>query len=390
MPRRHRLDSTIRPMGGTALAAGLLLCACDALTRPEPPEEVYLEIRYSALGWSPDRSAWYFVKELRERRGYVWVKDYLDPSRWSPEVTAVSAVVCAVGADGTGLRELYAIPDLPAGIEWHYTAVTADERVVAGQDRSLYILGPDGSRQLADVPRKIGWLDHSAARSAVVVGDGETGLHLLDTVDGARRRLTGGRDRHPRWSPDGRRLLFLRWHEDGTADFVLLDADTGEERQVLQKPLRRGLFHDGVVWDGPSTIRVGNAYLSEPWPLEDGLAVHPLGAPDACAVDEDRALVSAPDCAGERPGRYGHFGRMGPAGVFGVDNVTGTVKLLAVEDFRPVVFDPRWPGSGAVSEGPRCHVRSLFCLDGRWITISNDESWEQEVGALRGPDGRIW
>ena len=34
-----------------------------------------------------------------------------------------------------------------------------------------------------------------------------------------------------------------------------------------------------------------------------------------------------------------------------VDNVAGTVKLLAVEDYRPVVFDPRWPE--AVSEPAR-------------------------------------
>ena len=221
-----------------------------------------------------------------------------------------------------------------------------------------------------------------------MAGDGEAGLYLLDMVDGSRRRLTEGRDRHPRWSPDGRRLFFMRWNEDATVALMLLDPDTGKARQVHHKLLQRGLFHDDVVWNEPSIIRIGNTYLSDPWPLEDGLSVHPLGAPRACAVEDDRALVSAPDCAAERQGRYGHSGRMGPAGIFGVDNIAGTVKLLAVDDFRPMVFDARWPR--AVSEPARCRVRGLFCLDGRQIKISSDENWERELGAHRSPDGQLW
>ena len=105
------IEVSIRPL----LAAGsLLLFACDSTPRPDPPQEVSLQIYYSALGWSPDRGTWYFVKELRERRRYAWSGDWLDGYTWMPKVTATSFVVCAVSADGTRLRELYAVPD-PAG-----------------------------------------------------------------------------------------------------------------------------------------------------------------------------------------------------------------------------------------------------------------------------------
>lgn len=380
--------STIEISRRLLAASLLLLCACDSSPRPDPPREVYLDIRYSALGWSPDRGTWYFVKELREQRGYTWSGNWFDGFRWTPEVTATTSIVCAVGADGTGLREVYTIPDPPARVRWHYTAITPDERVVLAYRRDVFRLGPDGSQRIGKISQKIRWFEASASRSEIVAGDGETGLYLLDAADGKRRRLTDGRERHPRWSPDGRRLLFLRWNEDATAAFMLLDPDTGEARQVLREPLQRGLSHDDVAWDEPSIIRIGNGYVSDPWPLGDGLSVHPLGAPRACAASDDRALVSAPDCAAERPGLYGHSGRMGPPGIFGVDNVAGTVKLLAVEDFRPVVFDARWPR--AVSEPARCRVRALFCLDGRRIEISSDEDWQRELGAHRNPEGQLW
>ena len=369
----------------------LLLAACDG-PRPDPPREVYLDVRYAALGWSPDRSTWYFVKELREKRGYTWVRDWLDGSRWWPEVTRSRAIVCAVGADGESLRELYEIPDAPAVTGWHYTAmhstgVNADPAVVLADENTVYRLDSDGTRRIGRLPEEIRQFDLAPNGSRVAAGDGETGLYLVELETGRRTRISRGRDRHPRWSPDGERLFFLRWADDGTAGLMLFEQETGEVREALRKVMQRGLHHDDVTWHEPSTIRIGNAYVADSWPLEEGLSVLPLGAP-GCAVEEDRAVISTSDCAARQPGSYGLFGRMGPAGVFGVDNVAGTVRLLVVEDFQPVSFDSRWPR--AVSEPSRCRVRHRFCLDGETITISSDERWDQEIETHRSPDGNFW
>ena len=64
-------------------------------------------------------------------------------------------------------------------------------------------------------------------------------LWLVGTTGGAPRRLTSGpADTAPAWSPDGRRLAFLR---DGQV--AVLDPDGGEPEQLTELPLGAGAPH---------------------------------------------------------------------------------------------------------------------------------------------------
>ncbi|GAA0318660.1 serine hydrolase [Actinoallomurus spadix] len=87
------------------------------------------------------------------------------------------------------------------------------------------VLSPDGSR-IAYVLRT---LDADGDRTV-------DELWLVGTGGGPSRRLTSGpADTAPAWSPDGRRLAFLR---DGQV--AVLDADGGEPEQVTDLPLGAG------------------------------------------------------------------------------------------------------------------------------------------------------
>ncbi|HEV3358020.1 MAG TPA: serine hydrolase [Pseudonocardiaceae bacterium] len=91
-------------------------------------------------------------------------------------------------------------------------------------------LSPDGS-QIAYVLRT---QDTEADRPA-------TALWRVDTTGGEPVRLTrGSKDTAPAWSPDGKRLAFLR-AEEGPAQLWILPADGGEPEQVSTLPLGAGL-----------------------------------------------------------------------------------------------------------------------------------------------------
>jgi TolB protein len=62
-------------------------------------------------------------------------------------------------------------------------------------------------------------------------------LWLYDETSGRARRLTRGRDLdfRPRWSPDGKRLVFVRDRGDETS-IVLIDVASGEEQVLVDEP----------------------------------------------------------------------------------------------------------------------------------------------------------
>ena len=84
--------------------------------------------------------------------------------------------------------------------------------------------------------------------------------------DGARRFTTGGSDSHPRWSPDGTTIAFLRKVDDA-AQIALIAADGGEARVITNLDLGVEAFE----WspDGSSIAAVGVTWIDEWSDLSD-------------------------------------------------------------------------------------------------------------------------
>lgn len=75
-------------------------------------------------------------------------------------------------------------------------------------------------------------------------------IWIAPTSDGDARPLTRAeRDSHPRWSPDGTRLAFLRREGDDPSQVWVLPPDGGEARKLTSLPLGVGSF----AWSPDST-----------------------------------------------------------------------------------------------------------------------------------------
>src|SRR4051812_1394661 len=102
-------------------------------------------------------------------------------------------------------------------------------------------ISPDGG-QVAYV---VGAIDREAdqTRSAVWVVNRDG--------SGARVLTSGGNDSQPRWSPDGRHLVFVSSRENGTAQVYVLSLAGGEARRLTSFP--RGVLE--IAW-APSSQRI--------------------------------------------------------------------------------------------------------------------------------------
>jgi TolB protein len=168
---------------------------------------------------------------------------------WSPDATKIAFVRTVAGqdsiwivrADGSGLRELPA----PAGVNGNPS------------------FSPDGAT-LA--------FDHADDET----GDGDVPMHSSNRiyaigVDGsALRRIVGPRGSvsDPAWSPDGRRLAFVREFGDGRSQIVVMNAD-GSGRRPLTA---RAAYATGPAWS-PDSSRIVFALLGP-----GGSSLHTIAA----------------------------------------------------------------------------------------------------------------
>ncbi|MEV7012889.1 S9 family peptidase [Streptosporangium sp. NPDC051022] len=166
--------------------------------------------------------------------------------------------------------------------------------------------------------------DGSAVAYVVTTADRETDGNRSEiwlAAPGAEpRRLTGGpRDSSPRWSPDGRRLAFLR-PVDGTPQIHLLPMDGGEPRPLTTAKLGAG----AAVWS-PDGTRI--AYAA------------PCGDLDPNApVVADRLDYKA-DGTGLLRGLTMHL--------FVVDTETGETTQVTSGDFH--AGEPSWAPDGRLT-----------------------------------------
>jgi len=195
-------------------------------------------------------------------------------------------------------------------------------------------------------------------------------LWLVPTSEGEPRGLTRGpADTSPAWSPDGRRIAFLR-ADDGPAQVWLMPADGGEAEQLTSLPLGAGR----PVWspDGSSLA------FSAPF-LPDG------GEKSSTDASERRARMPAvSDRLGHKADGVGLLGSM-RAHVHVVEVETGEVRRVTHGDWH--AGEPAWSPDGgriAFSAG-RSQDADLTQSSAAWVVDVIERNAEPvPVGPVEG------
>ena len=282
--------------------------------------------------------------------------------------------------------------------------------------------------------------------------DAPEGIFLLSTETGEKRQLTtppssGIGDRDPAFSPDGRSLAFVRWHEAPHNEVYLVGLDGGEPEQLLV----HGGWIRGLDWsaDGSSLIfsstwqgSGGIWHLSLTGDLEQlsvgenarGLSVGPEGrmvfskafpdtnlwranGPSGGAVSPQRLVASTREEWGAQfspDGRRIAFtsDRSGPFHIWLCDS-EGEQPFRLTTDGEATSIHPRWsPDSRQIAFGRETEgnldvwvieaeggfARRLtdsaamdgasgWSRDGRWIYFFSDRSGTYEVWRVLAAGG---
>ena len=237
--------------------------------------------------------------------------------RFSPDGRYLSYLATAPGSQSAQLMLL----DRRGGEPRALTNLVGDLGEYAwSPDARRIVLVMDGSSQEATKPPRSDATDPSPQPfviSALHFKQDEDGylanghdrhLFLLDVQSGALTALTQDpayEDDLPAWSPDGRRIAFVRTREraqdpDGRVQLTLIDAQPGASAQLLARPYAPNTQRLAFSPDGGHL-----AYLAGEEPrynqyIQDHLLVVPLagGEPRDLSATLDRAVISydyAPD-----------------------------------------------------------------------------------------------
>src|ERR1043166_1911302 len=174
----------------------LIGCGGDVNSTPKPakPQEVFLEVSYRALGWSPDRDKWYFLKLIQQKRDYRWgVIDSEDP-HWIPTITKEELVVCSVGKDGSSPSEHYQIPARSglSGFPFN-SSVCGEDSIIVGINNDVCFFSPSRTRVIAANLGHIPRVEVSPSGNIACFSATKSGLRLYDLHTEKSRVLTGGR-----------------------------------------------------------------------------------------------------------------------------------------------------------------------------------------------------
>lgn len=332
----------------TVLCALLLLTAAAAPAAATPSDD---EGRIAFTRWSGlDDDPTSIMTVRPDGTGFVTIVGHGNSPAWSPNGRQVAFVrtypyittegdLFVARADGTGERRLYDGGDLPLASP---SFAPDGRRIAFLRHSSLHILDVvTGSVEVVaidgcdDSVGSVDWAPHGD-RLAVSTGCRDGTWHRIWTVgaDGRNpQQLTHGStpgvyDFHPRWSPDGQRIAFVR-HEMTDAglraEVHVMDADGSDQARVVTGTDRdtEPAWSPGGAWlvfardagDGRSLYRIrpdgsGLTRVSQPpapvahyapaWQPRPALtaAACPEGrVPDAGFTDVSGTHRPAVDCA---------------------------------------------------------------------------------------------
>ena len=213
----------------------------------------------------------------------------------APLLAAHCALACSAGApppDPVAASRAPRSSDPSVAAEVSRSAVLPpprhrDERVVLARDGAIWMMGPDGSDpvQLSVRPLDGPDLDPalSPAGDAVAyasIVDGTYRIVVLPLADPIPRPLTDGGgvgDRQPAWSPDGRRIAFMRGDPRDRVDLLAV-----EVRSLAGADPREGDGSDDPALPAPTVLLRGDDTAPE---RVGGPAFSPDGAAIVLSAD---------------------------------------------------------------------------------------------------------
>jgi len=310
-----------------ALAAGILLSlstlqaiAADAAKgRTLAPDDFYRIQDLSDPQVSPDGQWVAYVvttndREADEARGAIWMVSWdggqrlaltaaaegIGKPRWSPDGRYLAFLSAPSGSDKPQIMLL----DRRGGDARPLTRVSGD----IGE----YAWSPDGKRLAftmrqtdagsAPKPIVIDALHFKQDEDGYLAADRGRHLYLIDVEGKRSEQLTTDPNFNedlPAWSPDGRRIAFIRTREqgadqDGREDIAVADPKAGAAPRTIVRPFAPNT--QKLAWSPDGTLI---AYLQGLEPkfnayMQDRLAVVPTGggAPRPLSDKLDRAVMS--------------------------------------------------------------------------------------------------
>lgn len=375
------VDGFTMNIRGFRVCAWAILCAgwatADVPTpvpdwAPPKPATQYLIVSYGWLCGTPGDARQYFLKVLQEQRDHCWMMPDSEPisARWVPVTTRSNVVLCSVEPDGSNRREEFTIPEsahLPVQkLEEHYgcsAAMLPDGRfIISCMSRVLLVASNSVSVLATQQKRGVVTEIQVSPDGRYLCGSySNEGLALLEIATGVVSPLVSGQCMSPRWSPDGKQVLYIQTSTKMTAEFRVADVASRETTLLLKENCFWG-FPTGVHigWTAPDFIWLRREYAH--WlPVPNaGLSLRPTPAFLDCEATSSVVV------------REGLYLRRSPA-----KNRMG---------YHPGSIEMVTDAASSVDTAPRI----LFAQGRRVIEVASESGWGAVLNVERDADGTIW
>jgi Tol biopolymer transport system component len=286
VPSSAPFRSAPRALGIAIALAGALTAGCgvDSATQPDDPDLSAIAFAYATDSTSRNLDIYAVPVDGSTVRRIVTSPEIEAYPDWSPDgqtllFTRISrgtqqdpvqrASLWTVRADGTELRELTAGLGYSFGGRWSPDGQSIVFETGEYPAFSIGVMRADGtgwhtvaSASVTDAYSQPTWSPDGRIAFQRTTAEWR-GIWTMSSDGSGLIRLTGGDDSEPRWSPDGKQLVFSRQFLSGTGSasvLVVANADGSELRQLTGGPYDRipAWSPDGKVIIYDSQVPFGN------------------------------------------------------------------------------------------------------------------------------------